>query len=171
MDKLLSKKWIYIVAAIFTVYFLRKDQMILNLPSLWNFKLYCATLFCIILFICYYNFKNKLKSGRFTQFLVSIFISFFCFMILKTGINFYLVEKSKSQPVNKIVVDINHYKSRNKATSHWLNFSFKGKDYSLLYVIRGLNREDIMKNYNLEISIRKSVLDTYVVEKYNIVKK
>ncbi|WP_139166073.1 hypothetical protein [Chryseobacterium jejuense] len=50
-------------------------------------------------------------------------------------------------------------------------FEFEGEKYSLRYSNRDLEKQDVINNYNIELSYSPSVFDTYVVKNYRIVHK
>lgn len=151
------------------ILFLREDRMILNFSTPWNILLFIVVLVFVLGFSYCYSFRNKIKYNFITDLLGSLVLSFFMFIILKMSVNFWIEERSKNKIIEKEVLFIDNFIS---GRSNLIYFYFKDKRYSLKYNNSyHLDREELINDYNIEIYYSKSILDTYVIKKYNIVAK
>ncbi|MDY3315907.1 hypothetical protein PG630_01095 [Riemerella anatipestifer] len=165
IDNLLSKKWTYIIMACLLVLFLREDKMILGMPVIINILLLvipCLFMLCFIFF-------NKGNINLVEEGSKIIVISFFLFVFLKMGVNFYIKRYSREEDIVKISVPIDNFIS---GRLDLIYFYFNGKRYSLRYNnINHLNKREIVDKYNLELSYQKSIFSTYVITDYRVIPK
>lgn len=148
--------------------FLREDKMILNMPVIISFVL----LFIPFLILFCYSYSKDNKSEEFIiigNLFNSSIMSFFIFIVLKMGVNFYVKKYSETQDMTTTTIPISNFIS---GRLDLIYFNFKEEEYSLRYTnSKHLKRNEIINNYNLKLEYSKSIFGTYVIKNYYIVDK
>lgn len=169
INKILKSKWIYFLLLIGIVLYLRENQLILNSPKYIFWVLFSISF--IILFVLEIRDKIKIKKNILDYFFVIITVSFFSIymaLILKIPINEYIIYKNQNEILVKKCKISNYISGR----SDRLLFYFDDKVYSVGFQNSNhLERKKIMANFLLRVEYKKSILNTYVVQEYELIKK
>ncbi|MCC9065945.1 hypothetical protein [Flavobacterium piscisymbiosum] len=169
INKILKSKWIYFLLLIGIVLYLRENQLILNSPKYIFWVLFSISF--STLFVLEIRNKIKIKKSILDYFFVIITVSFFSIymaLILKIPINEYIIYKSQSEILVKKCKISNYISGR----SDRLLFYFDDKVYSVGFQNSShLERKKIIANFLLRVEYKKSILNTYVVQEYGLIKK
>ncbi|MDX6188092.1 hypothetical protein SGQ83_01925 [Flavobacterium sp. Fl-318] len=169
INKILKSKWIYFLLALGIVLYLKDNQLILNPPKYIFWILFSMSF--LILFVLEIKSEAKSKKTILDYFLVVITVGFFSILlavILKIPINQYIIYKTDNEIFTEKCEVSNYISGRTDR----LLFYFNKNKYSIGFQNSNhLKREDIIDNYLLKINYKKSILDTYVVEDYVLIKK
>ena len=168
MEKLIkNKKVFYIVGAVLLGFYAGEDEKILNFPFRVNVLLYVGSL---IITLGYFHFSNRKKAGYsfVMEFLSSLAIAFALFLMIRMGFLFY-IKKAADKDVSIMRCPVYNFISGRRNSVY---FYFHNQRYSLGYRNnQQLDREDIIKNYEVKLEYSRSVLDTYVIRRYRITPK
>ena len=162
-----NKKVFYIIGAVLLGFYAGEDEKILNFPFRVNVLLYASSL---IITLGYFHFSNRKKAGYsfVMEFLSSLAIAFALFLMIRIGFLFY-IKKAADRDVSIMRCPVYNFVSGRRNSVY---FYFHNQRYSLGYRNnQQLDREDIIKNYEVELEYSRSVLDTYVIWRYRITPK
>lgn len=163
LEKILSNKINYLFILSILLLFLSNNSLILNFPTFLN------TLLIIFFYICIFSvsyLKNK-KIKKNNTFLESSVLTLFIYIVFRIIINFWIVEVSKSSKIETTILPIENFIA---GRSNLVFFYFKDKRYSLRYN-NHLSKDELINHHKIKIYYSKSLIDTYVVKKYNIIAK
>lgn len=177
LRRILNSKRTYLILLlpVITYYFL--DTQILNEPvNLISLKaLISAIVLILFLYARYTKFKEYyvefIKQMRFLDSLICLAGLLFTGIILQAiiSIPLYLFIIAKAQKSDTEYFDC---KIRNVVTTgiDKIHFEFKGERYSRNFNTAGYSRKELLNNYHLEIAVKKSIANMYVLENLQIEK-
>ena len=158
MEKLIkNKKVFYIIGAVLLGFYAGEDEKILNFPFRVNVLLYVGSL---VITFGYFHFSNRKKAeySFVMEFLSSLVIGFL-----------FYIKKAADKDVSIMRCPVYNFVSGRRNSVY---FYFHNQRYSLGYRNhQQLDREDIIKNYEVELEYSRSVLDTYIIRRYRITPK
>lgn len=166
IEKILKSKATYFALLLILLVYLFFDDKILKYPSWYLASKWSAALLITgMLFIhrinCYREYyKSKSKDVYFiiNAALTLIWSTFFISLLINIPVSYYLKETAKNSPLEYKTCEI---KNAINNRGERIAFIFEGKTYTRRYDIGSLKREDILKNYYMQIGIRKSKWGTY----------
>ena len=162
-----NKKVFYIIGAVLLGFYAGEDEKILNFPFHVNVMLYAGSL---AVTLGYFYFSNRKKAGYsfVMEFLSSLAIAFALFLMIRIGFLFY-IKKAADKDMSITRCPVYNFISGRRNSVY---FYFHNQRYSLGYRNhQQLDREDIIKNYEVELEYSRSVLDTYIIRRYRITPK
>lgn len=164
---LLSQKWFYIVMIGLLIIFIQNNKLILHMHFIINVLLFMIPFLSIFFYLLLKGRKDKTYSLK-ENLIDAGGIAFFILFILKIMINFYIKSYSEDQKILIMRLPVSNLTS---GRQDLIYFEFEGERYSLRYSNRDLEKQDVINNYNIELSYSPSVFDTYVIKNYRIVHK
>lgn len=176
LEKWLNSRTSYIVLFAFIFVYLYTDDTILNLPkNLFILKLVFVFIIVILFFLWRYSkykvyYKRKFKDKIY---LIGLFFGIVIFSLIIQGVlniplNFLIISKSKNSPVGTFYCEITNVVLTG---TDKIDFKFLDRKYSRYFNVSGYERRDVIKNHLLKLCVKKSILDTYYVESFELVKK
>lgn len=158
----INSKFLYIGGAIFIMFFFKNDALILNLSFYISIMIYLLALTISILI---FSFRKTDIVDKVVSLSISSIIAF---MILKMVLIFS-IQRMTNQETLVARYPINNYISGRLGS---IQFIFEGERYSIGYSNKKeLDRIDLIKNYELKIFYKTSILNTYVIQSYEVVRK
>ena len=174
--KLLNSKFLYIGLFVLVIFYRYQDYAILNKSEYINIAtIITSTISLLLFFGCRYSiysfyYNKKLKDNAYKLFLiVGICIFSLIFSALLTiPINITIKKYSQKNTIESFNCEIT-----NCTTFKYdkIQFKFLNKRYSINYNIKNRDSRDVINNYYLKVSARKSIWGTYYVERYNLIKR
>lgn len=174
-EKILRSKTIYWVLLLILLAYLINDSEILNYPfgytvSKWGIATLITGLFTIIRISNYREYYKQ--SLRKTSFIISFVLTmvlsiFFLSLLINIPVSYYLKGTAKHNPIEYKLCPIKNFvaKSRDQIT-----FSFEGKTYTRYKQTQDIERNEVLRNYSLEIGVRKAAWGTYSLETMQLVR-
>lgn len=158
----INNKLLYIGGAIFVMFFIKKDALILNSSLYINIIIYLLALVISILIFIFR--KIEIIDKAISSFIGSI--------ILFMGIKIILIFSIQKMAKEEILIakcPINNYISGRLGR---IQFIFKGEKHSIGYSNKKeIDRIDLINNYEIILLYKISILDTYVIQSYEIIDK
>lgn len=174
-EKILRSKTIYWVLLLILLAYLINDDKILNYPkwysiSKWGGALLTAGIFTILRISKYREYYKK--NLRQTSFLISFILtialsSFFISLLINTPVSYYLKSVAKHNPIEYKLCPIKNFVAKSQDQ---ITFSFEGKTYTRYKQTQDIERNEVLRNYSLEIGVRKAAWGTYSLETMQLVR-
>jgi hypothetical protein len=138
--------------------------------SKWGGALLTAGIFTILRISKYREYYKK--NLRQTSFLISFILtialsSFFISLLINIPVSYYLKTVAKHNPIEYKLCPVINLKTK---SNDEITFSFEGKTYTRYQHANGIERDEALKNYSLEIGIRQSAWGTYSLETMRLVR-
>lgn len=167
VEKFTKKEWFYLILASVLFWFYSKTvDKILNYNFFLFFICFCSV-FTISVLI---GIKEKTLSFWFEKIVKSLVFSFTISGIILLPLNFYIIDFSKGNPIINKNFDIASVST--SSARKQVRFEFM-REIKVLYSYDEILYE-VKKHpekYKLNIRVRKSIFNTYVLDDWNIEKK
>jgi len=156
------------------------DELVINYPPYLFILVYFLSLLVLLLLFLKeasteYKSQKKNNQSIFAGLMIIFFLfcSYILAKVIMVPLNYYNFEYSKKNKLEVVKLDIYSLQYYNlKPTSNLFMFKFKNSAYTIHSsnaVIREIyyNNNDF-NNYNVEISIREGLFQSYCIEKWEI---
>lgn len=168
-NTLINSNYLYLIILVIVLIYFFSENKILNIPVFINFTRILISVFLVCIFFLL-NVKYKKSVSRrkvFFTFLKEnglnfIVLVFVCQISLGIPFNYLVRSLSKNNKLETISCPITNVITTNIDKIY---FTFKGKQYSRYYRVNEYNREELINGYLLNVQVRKSIFNTYYIER------
>jgi len=176
LKRILNSRMTYLTLLGLSLLYLFQDDRVLNIPtSIFIITLSVAFL-ALVLFLLfrfrtyreYYKRKFKDKIYVASLILVVVIFSFILQGIVSIPLNVLIKRNSLDSPIETFECPISNVVTTGIDKIH---FVFLGKTYSRYFEVNGLDSKDLIHNYIMEVKVKKSLWDTYFIERMSLKKK
>ena len=172
-----SRKFVFTLLGIVILYMI-SDELIINLPK-WVFGVMFLISAAIIVAVFLWRYakyngyyrqllNNKLNIAALV--VVIIFCSAFLQLFMNVGIDFFLVQMSKTNSKEIYDCKIDNIQTSNRYSDK-VGFVFRGQVSSGKINTRDYKNSDLIANFMVRIWVRKSLFGSYYLQKVQLVRK
>ena len=176
LQKILNSRMTYIALLGLVLLYRFQDDRILNIPTRIFIITLAVSFFAVMLFLLlrfrayteYYKRKLNDKIYIAVLILVIVIFSFLLQGIISIPLNVLIKRNSVDSLTETFECPISNVITTGTDKIH---FVFMGSTYSRYFEVNGFDRKDLIEHYILEIEAKKSLWDTYYIERMSLKKK